>query len=518
MKLLKVLIVVDSEPETALLISELRKAGYSPVYKQVNTASGMSHALESEPWDIIISDYAAPGLGSLDALQLLHDKGLELPFIIISGQTGEEIAVSAMKAGADDYVMKRNLKPLVPAIQREIHEAQVRRDRRQSEAELIAKEEESRRRHIRQLAALKRLSESLSEAKNFDTILRKALDGVIKSLRFFSGALFIRDTAKGEFSLGAHSGVSPEFAEIFNKMFAPTKAGWNTKDTEITGYLKHLLDHTSVTDVHKLGFQSERARFVVSVPLKSAGEIIAIVVLPSKGKKIPSREEKQLLNTIGSQAGVSIQNALLLQKMSELSTTDELTKLYNRRHFDKVLGIEIDRAGRYDRPLSLAILDVDRFKNYNDEFGHTGGDRVLKSLAEAMTLCLRKTDTTFRYGGDEFAVILPETDSMKAKDVIERLRLKWLYMPKGESPGLENPLGFSAGIAEFPKNAETQDNLVLMADAALYCSKRSGSYKSTLVSEVVEISPDMLDSASLNQLYAFQLISIALSHRTETGE
>ena len=193
---------------------------------------------------------------------------------------------------------------------------------------------------------------------------------------------------------------------------------------------------------------------------------------------------------------------LFSQKMSELSMTDELTKLYNRRHFYKILEIEIDRARRHNRPLSLAILDVDRFKDYNDKFGHSGGDNILQSLAGAMTSYLRKTDTSFRYGGDEFAAILPEVDSNKAKDLVERVRLKWLHMRKTGSLGLENLLGFSAGIAEFPKNAETPDSLVFLVDAALYCSKRSGGNRSTLVSEMGEIPHDMLANASFDQVSA----------------
>jgi diguanylate cyclase (GGDEF)-like protein len=231
---------------------------------------------------------------------------------------------------------------------------------------------------------------------------------------------------------------------------------------------------------------------MISVPLKSAGKLIAMVILASSGKIILSKEEKQFMNTLGSQAGVAIENALLLQKMSLLSMTDELTNLYNRRHFYKVLEIEIERSSRYKRPLSLAILDIDRFKDYNDKFGHNGGDSVLKSLAGAMVSNLRKIDSSFRYGGDEFAVIVPETDSNRAKEILERVRIKWLHMPKIESFGLENPLGFSAGIAEFPKNAETQDNLMFLADAALYSSKRRGGYKTTLVSEMGDIAPDML--------------------------
>ena len=499
---LKVLIVEDSERDTALLLIELQKAGYAPLYKRVDTAVEMRSALDAEPWDVVISDHVMPTFSSFAALRLLHSKDIDLPFIIVSGQIGEDAAVEAMKAGANDYVMKGNLKRLVPAIQREIRDAQIRRERLQREAELTSQEEESRRRHARHLAILNKISQSLSEVKDFDTLLRKGLDGVIGALQFSSGALFLRSAVDGEFSLGANSEVNLEFVDILNQMLAQANANWKTNDNESSTYLKHMGDHTSVIDTHKLGFQSGHARFVVSVPLKSAGKLVAIVMLASSRKKIPSSEEKQLLNTIGNQTGIAIENALLLQKMSQLSMTDELTKLYNRRHFYNVLEIEIDRARRDDRPLSLNILDIDRFKDYNDKFGHIGGDSVLKSLAAVMTSHLRKTDTSFRYGGDEFAVIMPETDSNKAKDVLERVRLKWLHMPKTESFGLENPLGFSAGIAEFPKNGETQDSLVFLADAALYCSKRSGGYKSTLVSEMREIPPDMLADASLDQIYA----------------
>jgi len=498
MEPLRILIVEDHEPDAALLLRELRQGGYAPVHKRVDTASEMSRALDAEPWDIVTSDHMMPNFSSLDALRLLHDKGMDLPFIIVSGQIGEGAAVDAMKAGANDYVMKANLKRLVPAIQREVHDAQVRRERRQSEAELRAREEESRRRHTRHLALLKRLSRSLSEAKDFDTLLERALGGVMEALRSSSGALFVRDATSGELSLGALSGVSLEFPETLNKMLVRANADWNTKDAQRSALLKHLLYHTSVIDTHTLGFPSKHTRFVVSVPLRSAGKTIAIVILPSRGKKIPSREERQLLNTISSQVGVAIENALLLQKMSQMSMTDELTKLYNRRHFYKVLEIETARARRYHRPLSLAILDVDRFKDCNDKFGHNSGDRVLRSLAIAMTSYLRKTDTSFRYGGDEFAVIMPETGSDKAEGLVDRLRSEWLHMLKAEFLGLEDTLGLSAGIAEFPKDATAQDSLVLLVDAALYCSKRSGGNRSTLVSEMGETPHDMLASSSLN--------------------
>ncbi|MCK4964339.1 MAG: diguanylate cyclase, partial [Dehalococcoidia bacterium] len=106
------------------------------------------------------------------------------------------------------------------------------------------------------------------------------------------------------------------------------------------------------------------------------------------------------------------------EKLIELSTTDALTGLYNRRHFYETLESEINRTQRYGRSFSMVMLDLDGFKEYNDRFGHTSGDGVLKSFANALKSTLRKTDTAFRYGGDEFLIILPETDANRARQVM----------------------------------------------------------------------------------------------------
>ena len=136
MKPLKVLIVEDSEQDAALLLRELEKAGHSTVYSRVETAREMANALDGQEWDVVLSDYILPGFSGLAALGLLHGKGLDLPFIVVSGQIGEDVAVEAMKAGAHDYIMKDNLKRLGPAIERELTEAENRKKRRQAEEEL----------------------------------------------------------------------------------------------------------------------------------------------------------------------------------------------------------------------------------------------------------------------------------------------------------------------------------------------------------------------------------------------
>jgi PAS domain S-box-containing protein len=135
-KTLQVLVVEDSEDDTDLLLRELRRGGYDLTYERLESAEIMQAALVEQAWDIVISDYSMPHFNGLEALALVQESGLDLPFIIVSGTIGEDRAVAAMKAGAHDYLMKGQLARLVPAIERELREAQVRREQRQAEAEL----------------------------------------------------------------------------------------------------------------------------------------------------------------------------------------------------------------------------------------------------------------------------------------------------------------------------------------------------------------------------------------------
>jgi PAS domain S-box-containing protein len=132
-KTLRVLIIEDSEDDTLLLLRELRRGGYEPAFERVETPESMTSALREKQWDMIISDYVLPKFSGLAALAIVKETGLDLPFIIVSGNIGEDIAVGAMREGAHDYILKGNLKRLVPAVERELREAEVRRERRLAE-------------------------------------------------------------------------------------------------------------------------------------------------------------------------------------------------------------------------------------------------------------------------------------------------------------------------------------------------------------------------------------------------
>ncbi|MDB6122844.1 MAG: putative sensor protein [Pedosphaera sp.] len=165
---LRVLIIEDSEADTLLVLRELKRGGFDPIFERVDSAAAMTMALGTSEWDAVVSDHSMPGFGSLEALRLLKQKGMDIPFIIVSAVIGEDVAVQAMKAGAHDYVMKGKLVRLVPAMERELREAANRRARRSAE--------EAMRRNHEALSYLGAIVESSDDA-----IFGKTLDGKILS-------------------------------------------------------------------------------------------------------------------------------------------------------------------------------------------------------------------------------------------------------------------------------------------------------------------------------------------------
>ncbi len=164
----------------------------------------------------------------------------------------------------------------------------------------------------------------------------------------------------------------------------------------------------------------------------------------------------------------------MLEKLKRLSITDGLTKLYNSRYFYNQLKIEIDRTERYQRPLSLLLLDIDKFKDYNDTYGHLEGDQVLIRLGQVIRSCLRKMDSAYRYGGEEFTVILPETEGDEAATVAERIRTaveleRFTPVKDGDPVSIT----ISIGVTEYNRKEEVA-LFVQRADKAMYQSKQAG--------------------------------------------
>ncbi len=165
-----------------------------------------------------------------------------------------------------------------------------------------------------------------------------------------------------------------------------------------------------------------------------------------------------------------------IEKMKKLVITDDLTSLHNSRHFSNLIDSEILRHHRYSRPLSLLMLDIDFFKNYNDTWGHFEGDNVLSQLGKVINSCIRTTDTAFRYGGEEFAVLLPETKLKKACGVGKRIKDSVSSMVFHPKPDSTANITISIGATELIKN-DDRETFVKRGDKALYISKDTGRNK-----------------------------------------
>jgi len=163
----------------------------------------------------------------------------------------------------------------------------------------------------------------------------------------------------------------------------------------------------------------------------------------------------------------------ILSKLENLAITDGLTKLYNLRHFYHQLEIEIDRCSRYGHSLALLLLDIDKFKEYNDSYGHLEGDKVLVRIGRVINSCLRTMDSAYRYGGEEFTIILPETSAEEAKNVAYRIKSAVEFEKFLPEPGKAVTITISIGVTEY-YNKEPLSTFIKRADQAMYLSKEKG--------------------------------------------
>lgn len=166
----------------------------------------------------------------------------------------------------------------------------------------------------------------------------------------------------------------------------------------------------------------------------------------------------------------------MMADLQKLAITDSLTQLYNSRHFYAQLKMEIERANRYGHSLALLLLDIDYFKNYNDSFGHLEGDKVLSAVGQMIKTCLRTMDTAYRYGGEEFTVILPYTDGDEARTVADRIQYALEFITFNPYPDRSIQVTMSIGVTEYAPGEELT-TFVSRSDRAMYASKESGRNK-----------------------------------------
>lgn len=218
-----------------------------------------------------------------------------------------------------------------------------------------------------------------------------------------------------------------------------------------------------------------QTRAILCVPIKYNENLMGVLeAINPLGREDFSPNDLALFEIFANQAAIAIENARL--------HTDHLTRLFIREYFSQKLHDEFARFARFKHPFSLAMIDVDNFKRFNDSYGHQQGDAVLQATARLIKLVAREVDIPCRYGGEEFVVILPETDSAKALRFAERLRQQ---VESYDYPSLTEGslhVTLSLGVATCPNHASKPEELIEKSDIALYSSKKSGRNRCTLYS------------------------------------
>ena len=313
---------------------------------------------------------------------------------------------------------------------------------------------------------LDRFGATLRSTLDLNGMLEAVLETAMMALRAEAGAVFLLHPSGRQLSLRAVRG------------YAPPHDGSLPVGRGIAGHAARgepvLLPGEG--RVASSGPMEPATATAVAVPLERAQRVIGVIALYGRPIREAFREEDaESLASFAGQASVAIENVLLHQETERLSITDGLTGVWNRRYLELTLRKEIDRAQRFNRPLSLLMIDIDHFKRVNDLCGHQRGDEVLVDLTRRVLDSIRtQIDTLARYGGEEFVVVLPETPEEGARVVAEKIRSAVRDHSFASDTGPDVSTTVSVGVASFPEDGKTAQELLHAADLAMYRAKQAG--------------------------------------------
>lgn len=446
------ILLVEDDAGDALLVQEMLseiKAPHFLVTHVDRVAKAMAQLREAQ-FGVILLDLSLPDGQGMELVKDIRQAAPETPIVVMSGQRDDDLALKVVQEGVQDYCVKGHVDSFLLA----------RTLRYAIERKRI--EDDLRRRNT-ELAVLFHVSSAVSRCIDMQGLLVEIIGSLIGvdilNLKWQGAILTVEDD--GTLRLAQEVGHSPAFIEAHQRLHCgECLCGLAMKSGEMVVSADVFQDAA-----HTLSYAGMESHGHIIIPLKSRERVVGILCLDTAPGISVREGERKMLLSIGEQVGIAVENARLYEETRRLALHDSLTGLANRRHLDIVAESNLARARRHGTPFAIILLDLDHFKRYNDTHGHSAGDQLLVAVANTMKNEVRETSLVVRYGGEEFLVLLSDTEITTALAVAERIRLK-----VQENTGVTVSLGVS-----WARDADRSlAALIGEADAALYQAKNSG--------------------------------------------
>lgn len=473
----RILLVEDSKIQLAALQMVFKKEGFDILTAQ-NGLEGVSSAIMEKP-DIIISDILMPELNGYQLCRLLkNDKQTShIPIILLTGLDQKQDQFWGMRAGADRYILKSSdfsgLKETVKQLLKEAFQ----------DAEDIEKSQLTGGKSVDGHSIKSSVNQLLDKL-----LFESTLSGEARKLANFINDRdgLLKETADLVHSLVDYSCfclclLSPKQIRLFYdlKHPLPEEEINKIKDSMSDIFFDTISEKKEVKTVFiKDSIKPDnlsRNKIVskLTAPLNIHNERIGCISIHAVRQNAFSHESENILHLLANDFSMVFELLLLYDKTMELSITDGLTSLYNKRYFLDYFEREFARAKRYNHKLSLIIADVDHFKSVNDTHGHLQGDSILKEVGLILKKNVRKADFPARYGGEEFVIVTPNTDLNGAGILSEKIRE---IVGSHDFEGKKDPMKITISLGVASMNGGTADKLGLIkfADEALYEAKNKG--------------------------------------------
>ncbi|MBZ5545869.1 MAG: sensor domain-containing diguanylate cyclase [Acidobacteriia bacterium] len=328
------------------------------------------------------------------------------------------------------------------------------------------------KRQIERLSLFHEIGKSLASTLDLQKILQTVMEKISDLLQPDTWSLLMLDEATNELYFEIAIGAGADRLKDVRLKVGEGIAGWVAQNGEPVLVEDVKRDPHFTSRIDELTQMDTRS--VVCVPIKGREKILGVIELVNcLGRESFRKADIPILKSLADYAAIALENARYIQRIHELTITDDCTALYNARHLNFVLDAEIYRSTRYGYEFSVIFLDLDHFKQVNDTHGHLVGSKLLWMIGDLIKGHLRLIDYAFRYGGDEFVILLPQTSKQNALMVVRRLKTLLNSKTFFADEGLNITVTASFGVASFPADGRSRRELLRMADEAMYLVKNT---------------------------------------------